>query len=96
MLNEDVQVHVTRATATPTTSGVVLAFTCAGTYAYTLNGQAQQRIKTLLAGKPRLVALHLLLQQTGIHTATINGISDNQSLPDDQTHIHLLIVLTLF
>jgi hypothetical protein len=96
VLNGDVQVSVTRATATPTTSGVVLAFTCAGTYAYTLNGQAQQRIKTLLAGKPRLAALHLLLQQTGIHTASINGIADNQSLPDDQTHIHLLIVLTLF
>ena len=94
LLSGDVQVSVTRATATPTTAGVVLAFTCAGTYAYTLNGQAQQRIKTLLAGKPRLTALRLLLQQTGIHTASITGIPDNQPLPDDLTHIHLLIVLT--
>ena len=96
VLNGDVQVRVTRATATPTTAGVVLAFTCAGTYAYMLNGQAQQRIKTLIAGKPRRAALRLLLQQTGIHTASINGIVDNQPLPDDLTHLHLLIVLTLF
>ncbi len=96
LLNGEVQVSVTRATATPTTAGVVLAFTCAGTYAYILNEQAQQRIKTLIAGKPRLAALRLLLQQTGIHTASINGIPDNQPLPDDQTHLHLLIVLPLF
>ncbi len=96
LLNGDVQVNVTRAMATPTTAGVVLAFTCAGTYAYTLNGQAQQRMKALIAGKPLRVALHLLLQQTGIHTASINGIADNQPLPDDQTHLHLLIVLPLF
>jgi hypothetical protein len=85
--------QVSKVTVTPTTLGVVLAFTCQGTYVYTLNGQAQQRIKTLIAGKPRLAALHLLLQQTGIHTASISGISDNQPLPDDQTSIHLLILL---
>jgi hypothetical protein len=89
-------VQVTVSKATQTTPGVTLAFTCQGTYAYTLNGQAQQRIKTLLAGKPRLAALRLLLQQTGIHTASITGIPDNQPLPDDQTHLHLLIVLMLF
>jgi hypothetical protein len=49
LLNGDVRVSVTRATPTPATSGVVLAFTCQGTYAYTLNGQARQRIKALLA-----------------------------------------------
>ena len=87
---------VTRATATPTTSVVALAFTCQGTYAYTLTEQAQQHIKTLLASKPRLTALHLLLQQPSIHTASITGIADNQPLPDDLSHIHLLIVLLLF
>ena len=65
-LSGDAHVTVTRATATPATSVVALAFTCQGTYAYTLTEQAQQHIKTLLAGKPRLVALHLLLQQPGI------------------------------
>jgi hypothetical protein len=93
LLYGNAQVSVSKVTVTPTTPGVVLAFTCQGTYAYTLNGQAQQRIKTLIAGKPRLAALHLLLHQTGIHTASISGISDNQPLPDDQTSLHLLILL---
>src|SRR5260370_40086963 len=96
LLNGEEQASVTRATATPTTAGVVLAFTCAGTYAYILNEQAQQSIKTLIAGKPRLAALRLLLQQTGIQTASISGIADNQPLPNDQAHLHLQIVLTLF
>ena len=96
LLAGNVRVSVTRATTTLTTSGVVLAFTCVGTYAYTLNEQARQRIKTLIAGQPRLTALRLLLQQTGIQTASINGIPDNQLLPDDQTHLHLLILLPLF
>jgi hypothetical protein len=93
-LSGDAQVTVSK--VTPTASGVAFAFTCQGMFAYTLNGQAQQRIKTLIAGKPRLTALRLLLQEPGIHTASINGIADNQPLPDDQTHIHLLIVLLLF
>jgi hypothetical protein len=95
LLSGDVQVTVSKAILTPTPAGVGLAFTCIGTYAYMLNGQAQQRIKTLIAGKPRLDALRLLLHQAGIHTASINGIADNQPLPDDQTHIHLLILLLI-
>ena len=97
LLSGNVRVSVTKATTTPpATSSVVLAFTCVGTYAYTLSEQAQQRLKTLIAGQPRLTALHLLQQQTGIHTASINGIPDNQPLPDDLTHLHLLILLPLF
>jgi hypothetical protein len=96
LLDGEVRVTVSKVTPTPTTPGVILVFTCAGMYAYTLNEQAQQRIKTLIAGKPRRAALRLLLQQTGIHTASISGIADNQPLPDDQAHLRLLIVLTLF
>jgi hypothetical protein len=40
--------------------------------------------------------LRWLLQQPGIHTASISGIADNQPLPDDLGHIHLLIVVLLF
>ncbi|MGH2496116.1 MAG: hypothetical protein ACRDIV_15590 [Ktedonobacteraceae bacterium] len=91
-----VQVRVTKATATPAAPTGVLAFTCAGTFAYTLTAQAQQHLKTLLAGQPRRVALRWLLQQPGIRTASITGIPDNQPLPDDLSHLHLLIVLLLF
>ncbi len=90
------RVNVTKVTQTPSAPVVALAFTCQGTYVYTLTGQTQQHIKSLLAGKPRLTALHWLLQQPGIQTARINGIPDNQPLPEDLTHIHLLIVVLLF
>ncbi|MGH2493245.1 MAG: baseplate J/gp47 family protein [Ktedonobacteraceae bacterium] len=91
-----VRLTVTKATAMQTTSIGVLAFTCVGTFAYTLSAQAQQHLKALLAGQPRRVALRWLLQQRGIHTASITGIPDNQPLPDDLSHLHLLIVLLLF
>ncbi len=96
LLNGNVQVRVTRAAATPTTPGVILAFTCAGTFAYMLTEQAQQHLKTLLAGQPRLTALRWLAQQPGIQQASISGISDNQPLPDDLSHLYLLIVVPLF
>jgi hypothetical protein len=96
LLSGNVQVSVTRATATPTTPAVTLAFTCSGTFAYTLTKQAQQHIKVLLAGQPRLDALRWLMQQPGIHTASITGIPDNHPLPDDLSHLHLLIVVLLF
>ena len=96
LLAVNVQVNVSKAAATPTSSQVALAFTCIGMFAYTLTAQAQQHIKALLAGQPRLTALRWLLQQPGIHTASITGVGDNQPLPDDLTHIHLLIVVLLF
>jgi hypothetical protein len=96
LLAGNVQVSVTKAATTPTASVVALTFTCAGTFAYTLTAQAQQRLKALLAGQPRLTALHWLLQQPGIHQASISGVTDNQPLPDDLSHLHLLIVVLLF
>ncbi len=96
LLAGNVQVTVSKAVASPTSPQVVLAFTCAGTFAYTLTVQAQQHLKTLLAGQPRLVALRWLMQQPGIHTASISGVTDNQPLPDDLSHLHLLIVVPLW
>jgi hypothetical protein len=96
LLYGNVQVSVSKATTTPATPQVALTFTCAGTFAYTLTTQAQQHLKALLAGQSRLTALRWLMQQPGIHTASISGIADNHSLPDDLTHIHLLIVVPLF
>jgi Baseplate J-like protein len=96
LLYGNVQVSVSKATTSPTSPQVALTFTCAGTFAYTLTVQAQQHLKTLLAGQPRLVALRWLLQQPGIHQASISGVADNQPLPDDLSHLHLLIVVPLF
>lgn len=92
----NVQVSVSKAIAIPASPWVVLTFTCAGTFAYTLTEQAQQHLKTLLAGQPRLTALRWLRHQPGIQQASISGVSDNQPLPDDLSHLHLLIVVPLF
>ena len=96
LLSDNVQVNVSRAVVSPTDAQVVLTFTCIGTFAYTLTAQTQQHLKALLAGQPRLAALHWLRQQSGIQTASISGVADNQPLPDDLSHIHLLIVALVF
>jgi Baseplate J-like protein len=92
----NVQVTVSKAVASPTSPQVVLTFTCAGTFAYTLTVQAQQQLKILLAGQPRLTALRWLRQQPGIEQANISGVAENQPLPDDLNHLHLLIVVPVF
>ncbi len=96
LLSGNVQVSVTHTTTHTTMPGVILSFICQGTYVYLLNGQAQQCIKTLIAGQPCLTALHVLLRQRGIQTASISGIAENQFLPDDLTHLHLLIMYISF
>ena len=96
VLAGDVQIRVSKAVASPTSPQVLLTFTCAGTFAYTLTEQTQRQLKALLVGQPRLTALRLLLQQPGIHTVSITGISDNQPLPYDLNHLHLLIIVPLF
>ncbi len=72
---------------------VLLSFTCQGIWVYQIN---EAQLQALVSGKPRLEALQLLAQLPGIQRASISGIADNQPLPDDVTHIHLLIVLTCF
>ena len=95
VLAGNLQVSVSKAVASPTSPQAVLTFTCAGTFAYTFIAQAQQHLKALLAGQPRLAALRWLMRQPGIGQATISGVLDNQLLPDDLGHLHLLIVMPL-
>jgi hypothetical protein len=66
-----------------------LTFTCQGTWMYQINAA---RIETLVSGRPRLAALQLLRHFQGIARASIGGIADNQELPTDVTHIHVLIL----
>jgi len=49
------------------------------------------QVKTLVAGRPRLTAIRLLQRLPGVQMVSITGISDNQRLPTDATHIHLSI-----
>ncbi|MEO8955770.1 MAG: hypothetical protein ABI396_02285 [Ktedonobacteraceae bacterium] len=88
----NIQVTITKAT-TQQQTGVLLSFTTQGTYMYQLTPMAQERIVNLVAGKPREAALHQLATLPGLSHISISGIPDNQSLPDDLTHIHLLIIV---
>lgn len=87
----NITVTVTQAATQP--HGVFLSFTGQGTWVYQVN---QAHIQALVSGKPRLEALQLLAHLPGIQQVSISGIPDNQFLPDDVTHIHLLIVVAAF
>ncbi len=90
-LTGSIQVTVKQATATKTP--IVLSLSLLGTWVYTFSPQEQQHIKTLITGKTKHQALQLLLlSQQGIASVTIAGIRDNEQVPEDVTHIHLLII----
>src|SRR6266566_573688 len=80
-----IQVQVTWATTTQPT----LALSIKGTWVYSIN---EQRVTNLVAGKPKLTAIRLLSKLPGIQRISIAGISDNSPLPDDLSHIHILII----
>ena len=61
-----------------------------GVWMYQLNERA---IQSIVAGKPRLAAIQLLQKLPGVQRITISGLSDNSPLPDDLTHIHILILV---
>ncbi len=87
-------IHVTlnKPGVTPHIQLMVISFTCTGTWVYTLSPQEQQQIKQLIAGRTKHDALQLLRSQQGIASVTIAGVLDNQALPQDFTHIHLLLL----
>jgi VCBS repeat-containing protein len=81
-----IQVTVTQAAHTPQN----LVLSLQGTWVYQVD---EGRIKNLVAGKPRLEAIRLLTAMPGVAHITIAGIEDNKPLPDDVSHIHLLILV---
>src|SRR5712692_5976266 len=60
------------------------------TWVYQLN---EQKLTQRIIGKPRLDALHLLAVLPGVGQVSIVGVKDNEQLPTDLTHIHLLIIV---
>lgn len=85
-----VQVTITQATVTRTTS--TLIFSCQGTWVYALSQEAQQHIKHLIAGKARQEAIKLLLSLPGIEAATLEG-ENTTTLPKSLDAIHLRIIV---
>jgi hypothetical protein len=83
----DIAVSVTKAAIKGQIA--VLTFAGQGTWIYQIN---EARIQALVSGKPRPAALQLLKRFAGIERASIGGIADNQELPTDMAHIHVLIL----
>jgi hypothetical protein len=83
-----IQITVRSAIMPP--GSATLTATLHGVWVYQLN---EQQIKNLVAGKSRLDAIQLLSSLPGIQRISIAGIADNQTIPDDFTHIHLLIIV---
>jgi hypothetical protein len=89
-LTGTIHISITQATINSHTQLVVFSFT--GTWVYALTPQELQQIKHLIAGRTKHDALQLLLLQQGVASVTIAGVPDNQPLPEDITHIHLLLL----
>ena len=89
-LQGDVHVRVTRATVTA--PRVFCSFSSSGTFVYALNPQSEQQIKALVRGSSVHTALQLLARLPGIAHASIAGIEENEQVPEDVTHIHLVII----
>lgn len=83
-----IQATVTQAAHTPST----LVLSLSGVWVFQIN---EESIKNLVAGKPRLEAIRLLSLMPGVAHVTIAGIEDNKPLPDDVSHIRLLILVGL-
>jgi hypothetical protein len=90
MLEGSVQVTGQKTEVNGTT--VILAFTEQGMFVYQIPPQQEQRLKRLIAGKPKQEALHLLLSMPGIQQVSISGIEDVQNLPKRTDLIHVAIV----
>ncbi len=87
------QVSVKQAAVSNTTPHLVfLSFQAHGTWIYALSYHSQQRIKSLIAGKSKAAALHLLLALPGMQQVAIVW-GDDSRLPKHVTDIHLQISL---
>ncbi len=85
----DATVRVTQANITRTTTPLVfLSFRAQGTWVYAVT-QAEQQIKTAIAGKTKQQALRILQVLPGIKRVSIAW--DSATMPKDQTYIHFAI-----
>jgi len=83
-LNGVIEVSNLVATIQPQGTAILTAH-LEGLWVYQVNAQ---QVKALIVGKPRLTALHLLSGLPGVQAVSIAGISDNEPVPEDVTHLH--------
>lgn len=89
---EATQVHVTVTQVTVTTITPTLAFSSQGTWVYAPAPETQQHIQSLIVGKTKQEALHLLYAFPGIERVSI-AWADDTTLPTDSKYIHIVLIV---
>jgi hypothetical protein len=82
------EIHLAIVSQTISGERALLTVRLSGTWVYQLN--AQQLIAHI-AGKLRLDALHFTAGLPGVQIVCITGVQENQALPTDAAHIHILV-----
>ncbi len=89
----DIHVTIVHATITDHTKGIAtLALKMDATYLYQIRSTEKERLRTLLAGKPKQQAITTLLQFPGIQAASIRLAGGNATLPTDPHHIQIIVL----
>jgi hypothetical protein len=89
----NVHVKIEQATITHTTPPLVfLSYSSQGTWVYALNYSEQQHMKTLIAGKTKQAALHILQSLPGIESVSIRW-DEHIKLPKNVNNIHFQIII---
>ncbi len=74
-------IHLTIIQAIVSHATPILAFSCSGTWVYTLTHTAQEHLRQLIAGKSKDQAVSILSHMPGIQAVSIAGVDDNEHLP---------------
>jgi len=80
-------IHMTIIQASVSHTTPIIAFTCTGTWIYTLSHTAQEHLKHLIAGKSKDQAVSILSHVPGIESASIDSVDDNQRLPKNPDQV---------
>jgi hypothetical protein len=84
--------HVTPQKIMVTQGKVSVTVFYSGVWVYHLSAHQQQQLMHAIAGKSHQQAIQFLSAQPGVQRVSISGIGKNDALPNDFTHIHVLIL----
>ncbi len=82
------EIHLVMVSQTISGERASLTVRLSGTWVYQLNAQ---QLTARISGRPRLDALHFIAGLPGVQTVSITGVQENQALPTDAAHIHILV-----
>jgi hypothetical protein len=88
-----VEVHVVHAALFDKKRGIAtIAVHVEGIWAYQFSQDELEKIKERIAGDTLSQARHTLLSLPGIRRVAVDGMGENQRLPKDMAHFHILLL----